>query len=86
MTEFDLLISVDIFLNGIVNYCKTIELSFCRTFHVSVFIVQCRCEGCVVEGISGSNGRHGVERVCCIQKARDVKLFLCDWWNFFKDN
>jgi hypothetical protein len=39
-TEFEMLIAGSILLNGIVNYCKTIELSFCRTFHVSVFIVH----------------------------------------------
>ena len=38
--EFDLLIAGSILLNEIGNYCKTIELSFCRTFHVSVFIVH----------------------------------------------
>ena len=52
-TEFDLLIARSILLNGFVNYCKTFELSFRRTFHVSVFIVQYLCEGCVVQGISG---------------------------------
>jgi hypothetical protein len=34
------------------------QMIFSRTFHVSVFIVQYRCESCAVEGISGWNGRH----------------------------
>ena len=52
-TEFDLLIARSILLDGLVNYSKTFELQFCRTFHVRVFIAHYRCEGCAEEGISG---------------------------------
>ena len=83
-TEFNLLIARSILLNGIVNCCKTIEFSFCRTFHVSVFIVQYRCEGCVVEGISGWNGRHGGERVCAVFRRHETfcSFDMINWWSF----
>ena len=82
-TEFDLLIARIILLNWIVNYCKTFELLFCRTFHVSVFIVQYRCEGCVVEGMSGWNGRHGREREFALysegMRRIAFSIWLIDW-------